>query len=92
MAQNCSTYLKKKENIKEVGTFLKTEFTPLFIDLVKLNPATKHILMQKENPVILLFDKKKQHIEVISAIHIIEDFMGNLTPAFIQTIENFAEN
>jgi len=88
---NCPTYLLKKENIKEVNTFLKTEYTPLFMDTKQLNAATKQILTQKANPIILLFDKKLQHLEVISSVHIIGDFMGNLTPSFIQTIKNFTK-
>jgi hypothetical protein len=82
----------KKENIKEVSTFLKTEYTPLFIDTKQLNSVTRRILTQKANPVVLLFDKKSQHIEVISSLHIIEDVMGNLTSSFIQRIKNFVEN
>jgi len=92
VAQNCPTYLLKKENIKEVNLFLKTEYTPLFIDRKQLNSVTKRLLTQKENPLVLLFDKKLQHIEVISAINIIEDSVGNLTPSFIQRINNFAGN
>jgi len=88
----CPTYLMKKENIKEVNAFLKTEYIPLFIDTKQFNPVTKRILTQKANPIVLLFDKKLQHIEVISSMHIIGDLMGNLTPSFIQTIKNFVEN
>jgi len=92
VAQNCSTYLLKKENIKEVNLFLKAEYTPLFMNTKQLNPVTKRLLAQKENPIVLLFDKKLQHLEVISTIHILEDYMGNLTPSFIQTIHNFIGN
>lgn len=87
---DCKTYLTKKENIKEVNLFLKTQYTPLFIDTKKLTSATKHILSQKSNPIILLFDKKLQHIEVISAVNIIGDLTGNLIPSFLHTIDNFA--
>jgi len=92
VAQNCPTYLLKKENIKEVKEFLKTEFIPLFIDSKKLNTATKLLITQKSNPLIVLFDKKLQHFEVITAANIIGDLMGNLNPSFIHTIDNFAEN
>ena len=92
VAPDCPTYLLKKEHIKEVSAFLKTEYTPLFMDTKQLNAATKYILAQKANPVILLFDKKLQHIEVISSMHIMGDFMGGLTPSFIQKIKNFAEH
>ena len=92
VAHDCHTYLTKKENIKEVSAFLKTEYTPLFMDTKQLNSVTRRILTQKANPVVLLFDKKLQHIEVISSTHIIEDVMGNLTPSFIQRIKNFTEN
>jgi len=91
VAPDCPTYLLKKENIKEVNAFLKTEYISLFMDIKQLNSATKHVLAQKASPVVLLFDKKLQHIEVISSTHIINDFMGNLTPSFIQRIKNFAE-
>jgi len=87
----CSTYLMKKENIKEVSAFLKTEYTPLFMDTKQLNPATRRILEQKANPVVLLFDKKLQHVEVFSSMYMIADLMGNLSPSFIQTIKNFME-
>ena len=83
------TYLIKKENIKEVNTYLKTEYTPLFFNTKKLNPATKRLLTQNANPIIVLFDKKLQHIEAISANHIISDFTGSLSPSFIHTIDNF---
>ena len=92
VGQNCPTYLSKKEYIKEVKDFLKTEFTPLFMDNEKHNSATKFLTTQKTSPLVLLFDKKLQHIEVITATHIIGDFMGNLNPSFIHTIDNFAEN
>lgn len=89
---DCPTYLMKKENIKEVNLFLKAEYTPLYINTKELNDATKQILSQKSNPIILLFDKKLQHIEVISSDNIIGDLMGNLKPEFLHTIENFTEN
>jgi len=89
VAQNCHTYLMKKENIKEVNTFLKAEYVPLFIDTNKLNSATKQILSQKSNPIVLLFDKKLQHIELFSTVNIIGDFMGNLNPVFLHAIDNF---
>jgi hypothetical protein len=92
VAQNCPTYLLKKENIKEVNGFLKTEYTPLFIDTKGLNASTKLLLSQKTNPIILLFNKKLQHVEVISAYHIIGDLMGNLNPSFLHAIDNFVEN
>jgi len=83
------TYLMKKENIKEVNLYLKTNYTPLFIDRKNLNSVTKRILTQKANPIIILFDKKLQHIEIISANHIISDISGHLAPSFIHTIDNF---
>ena len=86
---DCPTYLMKKEKLKEVSTYLKTENTPLFIVPKQFNSVTKRLLIQKTNPIVLLFDKKRQHIEVISANNIIADFMGNLTPSFIHTINNF---
>ena len=86
------TYLMKKENIKEVNLYLKTEYTPLFINTRELNYATKQILSQKSNPIVLLFDKRLQHIEVISSDKIIKDLRGNLNPSFLHTIDNFAEN
>jgi len=89
---NCPTYLLKKENIREVKSFLKIEFTPLFIDTKQLTSAIKNILAQKANPVILLYNKKLQHIEIISSTHIIGDVMGNISSSFIKTIKNFAEN
>jgi len=92
VSQDCQSYLMKKENIKEVGGFLKAEYTPLFWDTKKLNPATKQLLSQKSNPVIVLFDKKLQHIEVITSAHIIRDLMGNLSPYFLHTIDNFIGN
>ncbi|MCL2289461.1 MAG: hypothetical protein FWC34_01970 [Bacteroidetes bacterium] len=92
VASDCPTYLMKKENIKEVNTFLKTEYTPLFMNTKQLNSATKRMLTQKENPIVLLFNKKLQHIEIISSMHIIGDVMGNLTLSFIQTIKNFVEH
>ena len=92
VGQNCPTYLLKKENIKEVSTFLKTEFTPLFNDTNELNAATKFLTIQKSNPLVLLFNKKLQHIEIITAMDIIGDLMGNLNPTFIHAIDNFAEN
>jgi len=91
VAPDSPTYLLKKENIKEVNSFLKNEYTPLFMNTNQLNAATKYILAQKANPIILLFDKKVQHIEVISSVHIIGDFTGNLAPSFIQKIKNFVE-
>jgi hypothetical protein len=92
VALDCPTYLLKKENIKEVNGFLKTEYTPLFIDTKQTTPATRQILTQKSNPIILIFNKKLQHIEVISAYNIIGDMMGNLNTSFLHTIENFIEN
>jgi hypothetical protein len=92
VAPDCPTYLSKKENIKEVNNYLKTEYTPLFINTKKLNPATKQILSQKANPIVLLFDKKLQHIEVISATNIMGDIMGNLSTSFLHSIDNFVEN
>jgi hypothetical protein len=91
VAPDCPTYLLKKENIKEVNAFLKTEYIPLFMDIKQLNAATKHILAQKSSPVVLLFDKKLQYVEVIPSAHIINDFMGNLMPSFIQRVKNFTE-
>ncbi|MDR2972791.1 MAG: hypothetical protein LBU83_12845 [Bacteroidales bacterium] len=92
VAQNCSTYLLKKDNIKEVNSFLKTDYTPLFLDTKELNSSMKLMLAQKTNPVVLLFNKRLQHMEVISGTHIIGDIMGNLNSAFIQTINNFVNN
>jgi len=92
VASDCPTYLQKKENIKEVNAFLKTDYTPLFIDTKELNPEMKLLLTQQNYPLVILFDKKLQHIEVISSKHIIGDFMGNLSPSFISTINNFVEN
>jgi hypothetical protein len=89
---DCPTYLMKKENIKEVNLYLKTEYVPLFINTKKLNAATKQILAQKTNPIVLLFDKKIQHIEVISSDNIIGDFMGNLKSSFLHRIDDFIEN
>lgn len=89
---DCSTYLLKKEKIKEINSFLKSEYTPLFIESKKLNSVTKRTLTQKTNPIVLLFDKRLQHIEIISAHNIIDEVMGNLTPSFIQTITNFINN
>jgi len=92
VSQNCLTYLEKKENIKEVDLYLKTEYTPLFINTNELNTTTKQLLSQKENPIIVLFDKKLQHIEIITTTHIVGDLMGNLKPSFIHTIDNFIGN
>jgi len=92
VTQNCSTYLQKKENIKEVKSILKTEFTPLFMDTNLLNAATNRILTQKANPIVVLFDKHTQHIEIISAMQIIGDFMGTLNPLFLRKIDNFVRN
>jgi hypothetical protein len=92
VGQNCPTYLLKKENIKEVSTFLKAEYTPLFWDTKGLNAATKLLTTQKTNPFVVLFDKRLQHIEVITAANIIGDLMGNLNPSFIHIIDNFAEH
>jgi len=92
VAPNCPTYLAKKENIKEVSAFLKTEYTPLFMDTKQLTPATKRLLAQKASPVVLLFDKKLQHVELFSSMYMIADPMGNLSPSFIQTIKNFMEH
>ena len=92
VAPNCPTYLAKKENIKEVNAFLQTEYTPLFMDMKQLTPATKRLLAQKASPVVLLFDKNLQHVEVFSSMYMIADLMGNLSPSFIQTIKNFMEH
>jgi len=92
VGQNCPTYLLKKENIKEVKTYLKVEFTPLFMDTKEVNAATTLLAVQKSNPLVLLFDKRLQHIEVITAVNIIGDLMGNIDPSFIHIIDNFAEN
>ena len=92
VAQDCSTYLSKKEYLKETNTYFKTEYTPLFYKSKDVTVATEHILNQSANPLILLFDKKLQHIEVISSQHIIGDIMGNFEPSFIHTIKNFVEN
>ena len=89
---DCPTYLMKKDNLKEINTFLKAKYTPLFINTKDLNEATKHIFSQRTNPIVVLFDKKLQHIEVTSSEHIIENLMGNLKPTFLHTIENFVEN
>jgi len=89
VAAGCPTYLSKKENIKEVNAYLKSEYTPLFIYPKTFNSATKHLLMQKGNPIVVLFDKKKHHIEVISINRIIADYMGNITPSFKHIIDNF---
>ena len=89
---NCPTYLLKKEKIKEINQFLKSAYTPLFMDSKKRNSFTKRALTQKANPIVLLFDKRLQHIEIISTSNIIDDLMGNLTPSFIQTIKNFMNN
>ena len=89
MSQDCPTYLMKKENIKEVNQYLKTEYTPLYIDNKEINSFTQLILSQKTNPIVLLFDKKLQHIEVISTTNIIRDLMGNINPAFQHAIDNF---
>jgi hypothetical protein len=92
VAQDCNTYLLKKENIKEVSAYFKTEFTPLFYNSKAITEATKQILNQRANPLILLFDKKLQHIEVISTEQIVGDMMGNFKTSFIHTIKNFIEN
>jgi hypothetical protein len=92
VAPDCPSYLMKKENIKEVSTHFKTEYTSLFYKSKEATVTTKRILSQSENPLILLFDKKLQCIEVISANHIIGDIMGSLNPSFIHTIKNFVEN
>jgi len=92
VAQNCSTYFMKKENIKEVGLYLRTAYTPLFMNTKVLNECTQHIINQKENPIIILFDKKLQHLEVISSIHIIGDDMVRVKPSFDSTVKNFLNN
>jgi hypothetical protein len=92
VASNCPTYLLKKEKIKETNVFLKTEYTPLFIDNKQLNSATRFIFTQRTNPLVILFNKKLQHIEVISSYNIIDDMMGNISPSFIHTINNFMNN
>jgi len=84
-----STYLIKKEKIKEVNTYLNAEYIPLFFDTKTLNPATKRLLAQKSNPIVILFDKKLQHVEVISGNHIVADLTGNLKTSFLNTIDNF---
>ena len=92
VAQDCNTYLYKKEYLKEANTYFKTEYTPLFYKSKDVTAATEQILNQPANPLILLFDKKLQHIEVITSSHIIGDIMGNFEPSFIHTIKNFVEN
>ena len=92
VGQNCPTYLLKKEHIKEVKEFLKTDFTPLFMNTKETNVATQQLTTQKTNPLVLLFDKKLQHIELITAANIIDDLMGNLNPSFIHLIHNFTEH
>jgi len=89
VAPDCTTYLSKKDNKKDVCAYLKADYISLFFNSKALNPSVKRLLTQKGNPIILLFNKKLQHIEVISANGIIADFMGNLTPSFISTIDNF---
>jgi hypothetical protein len=90
--ENCPTYLLKKEKIKELNIYVKTEYTPLFINPRATNPETKIVLNQSANPLVLLFDKKLQHFEVITVDNIIGDITGNLKTSFIQTIRNFVEN
>jgi len=85
----CPTYLIKKERIKEVNAYLNAEYIPLFFGTKTLNPATKRLLTQKANPIVILFDKKLQHVEVISGNHIISDLTGNLKKSFLNTIDNF---
>jgi hypothetical protein len=92
VSQDCPTYLLKKEKIKEVNTYFKTEYTPLFIHKTEITSATQRVLNQKANPLVLLFDKKLQHLEVISGEHLIGDLSGNLQPSFIKRIENFVEH
>ena len=87
--EDCSTYLMKKEMIKEVSTYLKAEYTPLFVIPKKCNTATKILLKQKTNPIVVLYDKKNQHVEVFSSSYIIADVRGSITPSFIRTIKNF---
>lgn len=89
VSQDCPTYLLKKERIKEINTFFTAEYTPLFIPKKEITTALQYVLTQKANPLVLLFDKKLQHIEVISGEHIIGDFTGNLHPSFLKRIENF---
>jgi hypothetical protein len=88
-AHGCQTYLLKKENNKEVSTFLRTEYTQLFFDVNHLDPATKCLINQKSSPLVILFDKKLQHIELYSSMSIMGDYFGNLNPLFIQAINNF---
>jgi len=92
IAENRLSYLAKKESIKEIGIYLKTDYIPLFINTKHLNTATRRLLTQKSNPLVILFNKKLQHIEVISSGHIIENIMGNLKPTFLNTIHNFIAN
>jgi len=92
VAHDCPTYLMKKENIMETNVFLGMDYTPLFIDTKTLNPVTKCLLSQKSNPIIILFDKKLGHIEVITSTYIIRDLKGNLFPSFLNTIDNFIGN
>jgi len=63
------TYLLKNREHQRSQCFPKTKYIPLFIDKKQLNSSTKYILMQKANPVVLLFDKKLQHIEITSSMH-----------------------
>jgi len=83
------SYLTKKENIKEINNYLKIGYTPLFIDSKELDFATKRLITQKANPIVILFDKKKKHVEIISANHIMADSMGTFSRSFIHTINNF---
>jgi len=92
VSQDCPTYLNKKEKINEVNNFLKKEYTPLFYNTKELNTATKYLLSQKASPMIILFDKKLQHVEVIPATQIIGDLMGNISSSFINRIDNFVDN
>jgi hypothetical protein len=92
VSQDCNTYLLKKENMKEVSTFLKAKFTPLFIDKKNQNEITQRLLDQRANPLVILFNKRLQHIEVISSMNIVGDIMGNLTPSFVERIKNFVDN
>jgi thioredoxin-related protein len=92
VAQDYNTYLLKKEYLKEVNTYLKTEYTPLFYKSKEVSSATEHILNQSANPLILLFDKRSQHIEVITSEHIMGYVVGTFEPSFIHTLRNFIEN
>jgi len=89
VSSDCPTYLLKKESTKEVSSFLKKEYTPLFIDTKKLNATTTLLLNQKSSPMVMLFDKRLQHMELYSSRYIISDYFGNMNSLFIEAVNNF---